>query len=549
MTWRLDRLDTIADPTSRGTGQSTGRDGLIVTLGDVAVMISNGLYSPDGFTGIISVTVLQIAEPHSPTTHLHIAATETNTTGSTAPYTGNNVLSTQLWLGQAVILDHERIVVDWVNTAVVNHRTPVGDVDYFDYRTDYGATVITWDGTTLRVGDPNVLRTEFAPATYQPPIPPVFGVSLETLEGFYTVGPILDMSTTGMLGMVQVGDQLMSVIGRSTWAGFLHLFTPLVGPTVWKWFNGFDYALVVQQLHVSGDVVTADASAFITSPYPGMAVWNATHEADQAVFHQLVGAVGGAAAVIVMPYIAGLGQPFTMRALLIEPSGAVSTQTDFTIAALPDEPNPFHPWIDLLSVGALRNKMAIFQTDNLGGSYNLWLPDPTTGSPGAYLVGVPPSNEAIGPFSRGVIRQVGSQNGLLEFVAFAGPSVAPYFSHRYFYQLRIFDSSGTETAVYDTSFDGDAGGSFGGSHTIPFAITKVGDYWVQRTQRSFPDNLVNLLGEFGSPLGGKLPPPLRLSQRNDGLGVSGHPRLSAAHGATSTQLTVAPRVGGKSTYS
>lgn len=42
---------------------------------------------------------------------------------------------------------------------------------------------------------------------------------------------------------------------------------------------------------------------------------------------------------------------------------------------------------------------------------------------------------------------------------------------------------------------------------------------------------------------------LRLAQRDDGLGIGGHPRLRASGHMTSTQLTAAPRVGGRSTYS
>lgn len=43
-------------------------------------------------------------------------------------------------------------------------------------------------------------------------------------------------------------------------------------------------------------------------------------------------------------------------------------------------------------------------------------------------------------------------------------------------------------------------------------------------------------------------PHLRMAQRNDGLGLSAHPRLTSRNGPTSTQLRVAPRVGGTKTY-
>ena len=41
-------------------------------------------------------------------------------------------------------------------------------------------------------------------------------------------------------------------------------------------------------------------------------------------------------------------------------------------------------------------------------------------------------------------------------------------------------------------------------------------------------------------------PYLRMSQRDDGLGISGHPRLPAAQGSTSEQSSL--RVGGLNTY-
>lgn len=43
-----------------------------------------------------------------------------------------------------------------------------------------------------------------------------------------------------------------------------------------------------------------------------------------------------------------------------------------------------------------------------------------------------------------------------------------------------------------------------------------------------------------------IPPPLRLGQRNDGLGPTGHARLN---NTSSTQIPSAPRVGGKNIYS
>lgn len=43
--------------------------------------------------------------------------------------------------------------------------------------------------------------------------------------------------------------------------------------------------------------------------------------------------------------------------------------------------------------------------------------------------------------------------------------------------------------------------------------------------------------------------PLRLAQRDDGLAISAHPRLSAGQGATSAQLGATPRVGSTNTYS
>lgn len=50
--------------------------------------------------------------------------------------------------------------------------------------------------------------------------------------------------------------------------------------------------------------------------------------------------------------------------------------------------------------------------------------------------------------------------------------------------------------------------------------------------------------------GGQLP-PLRLGQRNDGLGPRGHPRLPAGrNGATSVQqMRAAPRLAARNTYS
>jgi hypothetical protein len=47
---------------------------------------------------------------------------------------------------------------------------------------------------------------------------------------------------------------------------------------------------------------------------------------------------------------------------------------------------------------------------------------------------------------------------------------------------------------------------------------------------------------------GDIEPYLRMSQRDDGAGVEGHPRLPAGQGSTSVQTSVAPRVGGNNTY-
>ena len=52
-------------------------------------------------------------------------------------------------------------------------------------------------------------------------------------------------------------------------------------------------------------------------------------------------------------------------------------------------------------------------------------------------------------------------------------------------------------------------------------------------------------------IAGGIPHYLRMTQRNDGLGIAGHPRLigpGATNGASSTQLSSAPRVGEINTY-
>lgn len=69
-------------------------------------------------------------------------------------------------------------------------------------------------------------------------------------------------------------------------------------------------------------------------------------------------------------------------------------------------------------------------------------------------------------------------------------------------------------------------------------------------QAQFPDGF-DIVNGFVSithsgTSGGGVAPPLRLGQRNDGLGPTGHARLT---GKSSVQLSNAPRVGGKNTYS
>jgi hypothetical protein len=73
----------------------------------------------------------------------------------------------------------------------------------------------------------------------------------------------------------------------------------------------------------------------------------------------------------------------------------------------------------------------------------------------------------------------------------------------------------------------------GAVHTMP-----VGTRWLVHSTAGL--RVFSPIGLSATPI------PLRLAQRNDGLGTSAHPRLN---GSTSTQTSTAPRVGGNNTYS
>lgn len=74
----------------------------------------------------------------------------------------------------------------------------------------------------------------------------------------------------------------------------------------------------------------------------------------------------------------------------------------------------------------------------------------------------------------------------------------------------------------------------------------VGQLWLLLYYITAPNPALELYG-MTEPLQ-TLEPPLRLYQRNDGLGPAGHPRLQASQGASSKQLRTTPRLGDTNTY-
>lgn len=85
----------------------------------------------------------------------------------------------------------------------------------------------------------------------------------------------------------------------------------------------------------------------------------------------------------------------------------------------------------------------------------------------------------------------------------------------------------------------------GWSHQMLMAVV-VGNYVVVLTEGDYTNNWLYLINMVPASL---FPPSLRMTQRNDGRGVAGHPRLRAGTSPPSSlQVSAAPRLGDHDRY-
>lgn len=102
----------------------------------------------------------------------------------------------------------------------------------------------------------------------------------------------------------------------------------------------------------------------------------------------------------------------------------------------------------------------------------------------------------------------------------------------------------------DGNSDGDGPGFYGSNAPGTIEAVLAGDYFIICGGNGADQGTVTHVSQLTFAVLWTLPqePYLRMNQRDDGLGISGHPRLHGPNGPSSRQLSRPPRIGGSNLY-